>query len=147
MILVSKNLYRGPKPDDYADLQARGIKICVELEMGHHNRLHKNKIEDQNPADYGITVIRIPCSNFLPPTTKQVREFLRIVEEALKNGIKVYVHCLHGKDRTGFMVAIYRLSVCGWTPADAVKEMFEHKFHKFPYLWWVHFIYRYYANM
>ena len=37
----------------------------------------------------------------------------------------VYVHCLHGVDRTGTMIAIYRMEIEGWRPSEALAEM-EH---------------------
>lgn len=37
----------------------------------------------------------------------------------------VYVHCLHGVDRTGTMIALYRMRVQQWTNSDALAEM-EH---------------------
>jgi protein tyrosine/serine phosphatase len=35
----------------------------------------------------------------------------------------VLVHCRRGADRTGVMLAIYRVVVEGWTKADAIDEM------------------------
>ena len=35
----------------------------------------------------------------------------------------VLVHCQHGSDRTGTMVAIYRIAVQGWSKRDAIEEM------------------------
>ena len=35
----------------------------------------------------------------------------------------VLVHCEHGSDRTGTMVAIYRIAFEGWTKAQATDEM------------------------
>jgi hypothetical protein len=37
----------------------------------------------------------------------------------------VLVHCLHGADRTGVMVAVYRVAVQGWSKEEAVREMTE----------------------
>jgi hypothetical protein len=36
---------------------------------------------------------------------------------------KVFVHCRYGDDRTGMMVAAYRMSVEGWTAEEARREM------------------------
>ncbi len=52
----------------------------------------------------------------------------------------VFVHCEHGQDRTGLVIAAYRLSE-GWSKAAAEKEMLAHGFHKeLPGLWrfWKH---------
>ena len=35
----------------------------------------------------------------------------------------VLVHCQHGSDRTGTMVAIYRIVYQGWTKSQATDEM------------------------
>ena len=48
-------------------------------------------------------------------------DFLRIVSTAEFQ--PVLVHCRHGSDRTGMMVAIYRIVVEGWTKAQAIDEM------------------------
>ena len=43
-------------------------------------------------------------------------------------GKKVFVHCRYGDDRTGMMIAAYRMSVEGWTAEEARKEMDEFGF-------------------
>ena len=35
----------------------------------------------------------------------------------------VLVHCLHGSDRTGTIVAMYRIVEQGWTREAAIAEM------------------------
>ena len=35
----------------------------------------------------------------------------------------VFVHCQHGKERTGTMVAVYRMTLERWTPEQALAEM------------------------
>ena len=35
----------------------------------------------------------------------------------------VLVHCQHGSDRTGTMVAIYRIAYEGWSKEEATNEM------------------------
>ena len=44
----------------------------------------------------------------------------------------VLVHCQHGSDRTGTMVAIYRVVVDGWTKAEATNEMINGGFGYHP---------------
>ena len=48
-------------------------------------------------------------------------KFLKTVTD--ENVQPVFVHCKHGADRTGTMVAIYRIVVEGWSKEDAIKEM------------------------
>jgi protein tyrosine/serine phosphatase len=47
--------------------------------------------------------------------------FLRIATDIAQQ--PALVHCRRGADRTGVMVAIYRVVVEGWTKADAIDEM------------------------
>lgn len=55
------------------------------------------------------------------PENEDVVDFLRIV--TTPEFQPVLVHCRHGSDRTGMMVAIYRIVVEGWTKAQATDEM------------------------
>jgi protein tyrosine/serine phosphatase len=57
------------------------------------------------------------------PVDKDVIAFLRIVTD--KASQPVLVHCAQGSDRTGMMVAIYRIVVQGWSKEDALKEMVD----------------------
>jgi hypothetical protein len=55
------------------------------------------------------------------PEDEDVVKFLRIATTPALQ--PVLVHCRHGSDRTGTMVAVYRIVVEGWTKAQAVDEM------------------------
>jgi protein tyrosine/serine phosphatase len=133
---VTGELFRGQRLKTLADLEfikAKGIKTIVNLEWGPYEEFHDDEYEHIVLADHGIQGIDIRCSDITPPQPWQVEKFLHIV----KNHGPVYVHCLHGKDRTGFMVACYRMQVQQWSYDQAMKEMFEMGFHKFPYLFWL----------
>jgi tyrosine-protein phosphatase SIW14 len=41
----------------------------------------------------------------------------------------VFVHCLRGQDRTGVVVAAYRMEVDGWALPEAEKEMQAYGFN------------------
>jgi len=55
------------------------------------------------------------------PENEDVVRFLRIATTPALQ--PVLVHCQHGSDRTGTMVAVYRIVVEGWTKAQATDEM------------------------
>jgi hypothetical protein len=55
------------------------------------------------------------------PENEDVIKFLRIVTTPSLQPI--LVHCQHGSDRTGTMVAIYRIAFEGWTKKQATDEM------------------------
>lgn len=43
-------------------------------------------------------------------------------------GGPTYVHCIHGRDRTGFAVALFRVIGQGWTPEKALHEAVNMQF-------------------
>jgi len=55
------------------------------------------------------------------PEDEDVVKFLRIATTPAMQ--PVLVHCQHGSDRSGMMVAIYRVAFEGWTKAQATDEM------------------------
>ena len=55
------------------------------------------------------------------PENEDVVKFLRIVTTPSLQ--PVLVHCQHGSDRTGTMIAVYRVIIDGWSKDDAVREM------------------------
>lgn len=133
MFQVSSQLYRGPRPKSFADLHKQGFDMCITLQSGVFEEIHDDEFESQLGLDFGIKHVSIPCSDFGAPQPHEVEKFLR----ALNYGSKIYVHCLHGKDRTGFMCAVYRMRHCRWTYAQAKSEMFARGFHKFWYWYWL----------
>jgi len=137
---VSPFLYRGSRPSNYVSLVEEGIKKIVDLESGVYEKLHDDLYEKNDGKDYGIEKLHIPCSDIFPPSQDEVAKFLNFVTRNTSNNLKTYVHCLHGKDRTGYMCAAYRMQAMDWSFKDAVKEMFSMGFHKAPYIWWVPFL-------
>ncbi len=55
------------------------------------------------------------------PEDEDVVKFLRLATTPALQ--PVLVHCRHGSDRTGIMVALYRIVVEGWSKAEATDEM------------------------
>lgn len=117
---VSDDLYRGAQPEaeGFATLEKMGIKTVVNLRFAHDDRA-------MLPAGNNFSYYRI---NFDPfhPEMQDVREFLKIVRN--RANYPIFVHCQHGSDRTGTMVAVYRATVQGWTMEQALAEMTQGDF-------------------
>lgn len=73
------------------------------------------------------------------PEREDILKFLRIATTPELQ--PVLVHCQHGSDRTGTMIAIYRIVVEGWTKEQAKAEMVQGDFGFHP-IWQnlLHFI-------
>jgi tyrosine-protein phosphatase SIW14 len=118
--VVSEALSRGAQPtaEGFAELKRRGVKTIVNLRSAHADR--------DVLAGIGLQYVEIPCHAW-HPEQDDVLKFLKIALDP-KNQ-PVFVHCEHGSDRTGMMVAVYRILEQGWTSEDAVKELSNFHFH------------------
>lgn len=131
---VVPNLFRGPEPvpTDLLELNKLGVKALIRLDTG-----------DDDPAvmdgiiSYGMSEYCLESPALMPPPPEHVAKSLDII--ANRNELDgVFVHCKSGVDRTGFIIAKYRMSQ-GWTKDDAVKEMYAMGMHWWFY-WWVNFL-------
>ena len=74
------------------------------------------------------------------PSDKIAATFLQILKE--NAGKKIFVHCYGGIDRTGAMIAVYRMANEGWTEPEARNEM--HAFgYAFMHRVWCHAVSEY----
>ncbi|MEN6428271.1 MAG: tyrosine-protein phosphatase [Phycisphaerales bacterium] len=111
---VSDDLYRGAQPtaEGIKQLQAMGIKTIINL---------RSSDTDRNILDSAdLTYERIPMMAWRARDDDVVR-FLRIVTN--ESRLPAFVHCQRGADRTGMMVAVYRIVVQGWDMEQALAEM------------------------
>jgi len=103
---VTANYYRGAQPagHDYAD-QAAGIKTVIDLtEEGDAQ-------EAAIVQGLGMEFHRIPMTTHETPSSETVHEFLTLVNDPVNQ--PVYVHCQGGRNRTGVMTAVYRMTTEG----------------------------------
>jgi len=113
---VNSTLYRGAQPTQqgFQKLAEMGISIVVDL------RERGLEVERQQMTKLGMRFVAIPWNCFHPEDTDMAR-FLRLLRD--NRGKKVFVHCQTGDDRTGMMIAAYRMAKEGWTAEEAMKEM------------------------
>lgn len=124
---VDENLYRGQQPTDkgLAELKARGIKTVVYLHFSKKQAAHEKAVVE----GLGMKFVHIPMSWITPPKQAQIDQWLKITSDPAQG--PVFVHCQHGKDRTGAMVGIYRMKHDGWKYDQAYKEMKEKGYRTF----------------
>ena len=113
---VSGELYRGdqPSPQGMQNLKNLGLKTIINLRSFHSDR--------DEIGDTGLAYEHIYMKAWHPEEEDVVR-FLKIVTDPKR--APVLVHCQHGADRTGTMIAVYRIAVQGWSKAEAIREMTE----------------------
>jgi tyrosine-protein phosphatase SIW14 len=115
---VNPQLYRGgqPKTGRLRKLKDLGIKTIVNL-RGEDD---STRAESEEANLLGLHYFSMSLPEFSKPKDEDVRRALEIIN-APENQ-PVFVHCHHGKDRTGTIVACYRISHDGWTAEQAKNE-------------------------
>ncbi|MBX9771390.1 MAG: dual specificity protein phosphatase family protein [Candidatus Obscuribacterales bacterium] len=129
---VNSWLYRGGQPvaSQYQSLADKGIKTVINL------RSTRKLIETEKEIveKLGMQFESIPMTYLNSPTYKEVKRFLQIVDDPEKRPI--FVHCLHGADRTGILCGIFRMLREDWDVKDAFAEMRAGGWHQ---LWMFHY--------
>lgn len=112
--VVTPRLYRGGQPthQGFERLARMGINIVVDT--------GRSRRDEKQIRQLGMRYVSIPWYCPFPNDTVFAR-FLKVMKE--NPGKKVFVHCRLGDDRTGMMVAAYRMADQGWTADEAMKEM------------------------
>jgi len=114
---VTPNLFRGAQPTHkgFENLSRMGVAIIVDL------RDHgQGKGEEKEVTSLGMKFVGIPwrCTS---PKDGYFAKFLTVLDDNPSK--KIFVHCHMGVDRTGMMIASYRMAEQGWTAAEALREM------------------------
>jgi len=110
---VDARLYRSEQPGDeaFSQLAAFGIKEVLNL-----REFHSDKGEARE-TQLTLHQLKLRTGKV---TEDQLIEALRIIKRS--NG-PLLVHCWHGSDRTGTVVATYRIVEQGWSKQQALDEM------------------------
>jgi tyrosine-protein phosphatase SIW14 len=122
---VNENLYRGaqPKGDGIKRLAQMGVKTIVNLREG--DAMAQREGAEARAA--GLQYFNVPLKRTGRPSDDQVDSALAIINSSTNQ--PVFVHCKLGADRTGTIIAVYRISHDGWTSERAKAEANRHGMH------------------
>ena len=116
--LVAPNLYRSAQPT------ALGFKaIEQKLNLKSTLNLRESQTDENFLGGTQIKSFNVPM-NAMHITTDEIVAALKYIKTEQAKG-PILVHCLHGSDRTGAVIAMYRIIYQGWTKQQAIDEM-EH---------------------
>jgi protein tyrosine/serine phosphatase len=124
---VNSNLYRGGQPneDGVKALAKMGVKTIIDL-RGEDDLAKK---EEKWTEDSGMKFINVSLSNWFGPKDSDIDKIVALINKPENQ--PVFVHCKRGADRTGTVVAVYRMTHDSWTAKEAKKEA-----KKFGFGWW-----------
>jgi tyrosine-protein phosphatase SIW14 len=123
---VNDGLYRGGQPSlaGFESLAKLGVKTVVDLRMPEGQSNWEEKIV----MSLGMHYIHIPLHGGETPTRQDVDKAFTILAD--NEQWPVFVHCREGKDRTGMIIACYRISHDGWTNMRALAEAKSYAFRE-----------------
>ena len=137
-VKVREGLYRGahPRSKELNYLKDLGVRRILDLEVDDLIEAQPGQIllEKAEATSRGIAVTREPMSAFEPATGDEFDQRMTRTIELLRTATPadpIYVHCKHGQDRTGLVIALERVYDEGWTPKAAFDEMVSRGFHTF----------------
>ena len=112
---IARGFFRGDQPGraGYDTLRDMGIKTVINLRAGQDERKYVEQA--------GMNYMEFPIDNLRTLKKSLVREIFNAIMHSSNQ--PVYLHCALGKDRTGLIVAFYRIEVDDWNIEEADKEM------------------------
>ncbi|HKR01735.1 MAG TPA: tyrosine-protein phosphatase [Pyrinomonadaceae bacterium] len=126
---VNEHLYRGAQPQKgwVEKLTALKIKTVINLRGEDENA----RLEEAEARAAGLQYFNVPLPGFGRPSDEQVEKVLDLINDP--QNWPVFVHCHHGEDRTGTIIAVYRISHDGWTSEQAKKEAKSYGMSRFQF--------------
>jgi tyrosine-protein phosphatase SIW14 len=115
---INDHVYRGAQPstEGFESLAKMGVKTVIDLrESGSRADSEKRVVEKA-----GMHYINIPFSGYSAPSDKQMAQVLAMFEDPAAG--PVFIHCRRGADRTGTVVACYRVLHDHWKNQEALTE-------------------------
>jgi len=92
------------------------VSLIVDLrEPGEGTDFEKNEV-----AALGMKYVNFPMRPFSAPSQEQMANLISFLLH--NDSERIFVHCRRGKDRTGTVVACYRMQHDGWEKQQALSE-------------------------
>lgn len=124
---ISDKLYRSAQPT------AIGMKNAEKLGISTVISLRSKQKDEKLVYDTNLKLIHVSMRAWNP----KMEDAIFLMKTLNPNnpvlaGKPVLVHCYHGADRTGWVVALYRITYENWNKEEAIEEMLEggYGYHK-----------------
>ena len=119
---VNDHLYRGGAPSNigFQELAAMHVTMVIDLrEPGE-----STDFEKQAAKLFGMKYVNVPLRPFSAPSQGQMDQVLSLLLHS--DSDRIFLHCRRGKDRTGTVIACYRMQHDHWDKRAALAEARKH---------------------
>lgn len=131
--LVDKKVWRGKQPNTKEDLQVLwdcGVRTIICLQEGW--KMWKD--ERHYWQELGGVYAHFGFSNFFAPTQDEIKAVFQTIKDFESDG-KVFIHCLAGVDRTGYVSGAWLVHEGVMPPESAWQYVKENGMHFWYYPW------------
>lgn len=103
-------------------IDSLGVRAVLDLDREHWGEPDGRVARDWGIARrYGMRFVHLPLHPVLPPSLAELEWAVAILEDSGTRPI--LVHADRGEERTGMVIAAYRIGVQGWSAERAYAEM------------------------
>jgi tyrosine-protein phosphatase SIW14 len=115
---LNDHIYRGAAPSLVAleELRTLGVKVIIDLRGSSEG----TAAEGQQVRKLGLKYVNVPLPGLSAPTQAQIEKILPLLFQS--DSEPVFIHCRRGKDRTGTVLACYRIQHDNWDNLRALEE-------------------------
>jgi tyrosine-protein phosphatase SIW14 len=116
---VNEHLYRGGQPTDigWSSLAKLGVKTVIDLRPSSEHSISK---ESRAVEAAGMLYVSQPMAGLSAPTQEKILKILALLDSSAQ--WPVFIHCRRGVDRTGTVIACYRIVHFQWANEEALNE-------------------------
>ena len=114
---VDAHVYRGaqPDPEGFKSLAKMGIRTVIDLRGESKARPEQKLVEAA-----GMHYVSVPMAGLTAPTDQQIGTIFALLNDP--SAWPIFVHCRRGADRTGTVIACYRVAHDHWDNQKALRE-------------------------
>jgi tyrosine-protein phosphatase SIW14 len=116
---VDDQVYRGAQPTEtgFQSLAKLGVRTVVDLRLSdEHSKAEEQRLVEAS----GMKYVSLPMEGMHTPANEQVSRVMTILQDPAAG--PVFLHCQRGADRTGALIACYRIGHDGWENKKALSE-------------------------
>jgi tyrosine-protein phosphatase SIW14 len=110
---IDTNLYRSEQPNK------RGMLLLNSIGVKTVINFRQSQTDNRKSKQTDLDLVNIPL-NAAAISYENIVTSMRVIKNSKK---PILLHCKYGSDRTGCMVAVYRMAISGWTKEQAINEL------------------------